>query len=73
MAPAAEGRGRDGRGETESWSVKRREKQEETKERKRSEAFDAPRMRLEFWLSSSSSYLLPFSSQSTNNGARIDL
>lgn len=71
MAPAAEGRGRDGRGEC--WSVKRREKQEETKERKRSEAFDAPRMRLEFWLSSSSSYLLPFSSQSTNNGARIDL
>lgn len=64
---------KDGGGETESWSGKRKEKGEETMERQRSEPFDAQRMRLEFWLSSSSSNLLSFPSQSTNNGARIDL
>lgn len=37
------------------------------------EALDAPQMRWEFWLRSSSSCLLRFLSWSANNGARIDL
>lgn len=59
----------DGGGENGSWSVKRRRNRGKGKVR---EAFDGW-MRLEFWLSSSSSYLLPFPSQSTNDGARSRL
>lgn len=59
----------DSGGENGSWSDKRRRNGGKGKVR---EVFDAAWMRLEFWLSSSSSFLLPFPSQSTNDGARID-